>query len=151
MELDFNQLKELIKLINDSKITQFELNAENAEIKISKNAPQAALIAAAEPPKTAQTAPSDEPITILPETSVPKKEGNYITSPIVGRFYSSASPEQPPLAPIGKRVKEGDVVCIIETMKVMNEIPSPFGGEIAEILVENDRPVEYGQPLFRVV
>lgn len=104
--------------------------------------------------------------TLVKESNVPKecikletpiikeepkiKEGNLVTSPMVGNFYTKPSPNSEPYVHIGKRVKKGDVLCIIEAMKLMNEIESEFDGEIVEILAEDGKPVEYGKPLFRI-
>ena len=79
------------------------------------------------------------------------KTGNIVVSPIVGTFYTSSSPLKPPFVKIGDKIKEGDTLCIIEAMKVMNEIKSQYSGEIAEIFVENEDMVEYNQPLFRII
>ena len=91
------------------------------------------------------------PITIIPEEKVEIKEGNFVKAPIVGTFYQSSSPDKPPLVKVGDKVKEGDLLCIIEAMKIMNEIKSPCNGEVAEIFVSNEDMVEYDQPLFRIV
>lgn len=79
------------------------------------------------------------------------KTGNIVVSPIVGTFYTSSSPLKPPFVKIGDKIKEGDTLCIIEAMKVMNEIKSQYSGEIAEIFVENEDMVEYNQPLFKII
>ena len=76
--------------------------------------------------------------------------GNTITAPLVGTFYASAAPDKPPFVTVGSQVKEGDVVCIIEAMKVMNEVISPYNGTVQKILVENEEVVGYGQPLFLI-
>jgi len=155
MELEMKQIRELVHLIDSSSIAKLSIVTEKYEIKIDKNAakPEPKYVPyPAEAVQTAQTAPApDEPITILPETRAAQKAGNYITSPVVGTFYASPAPGKPPLVSVGSKVKKGDAVCIIETMKVMNEIQSQFDGEIAEILAQNDKLVEFGQQLFRVV
>jgi len=81
----------------------------------------------------------------------PKKEGRYVTSPMVGTFYSSPSPDDPPFVKVGDRVEENSVICIVEAMKVMNEVKAGMGGTIAEVLLDNAHPVEYGAKLFRIV
>ena len=92
-----------------------------------------------------------EPITIIPSEKVEIKAGSLVKAPVVGTFYQSGSPEKPPFVKVGDIVKEGDILCIIEAMKIMNEIKSPYSGEIAEVMVSNEDMVEYGQPLFRIV
>ena len=87
----------------------------------------------------------------MPQEKVEIKSGNLVKAPIVGTFYQSSGPDKPPFVKVGDKVKEGDLLCIIEAMKIMNEIKSPYSGEIVEILVSNDNMVEYNQPLFRIV
>lgn len=160
--MQFENVKELIKIIENSSILDFELKLDNMHIRINKNNSNSNS-------NSNKTISSDkvqfnkdesfnkiaktisEPITIIPEKNVEKKEGNIITSPIVGTFYKSQSPDKPPFVKVGDKVKVGDVLCIIEAMKVMNEISSKFDGEVVEILVDNEQMVEYNQPLFRIV
>jgi acetyl-CoA carboxylase biotin carboxyl carrier protein len=90
-----------------------------------------------------ETAVSEEPAVV---EQAP--QGILVTSPIVGTFYTAASPDKPPFAPVGKQVQKGDVICIIESMKIMNEVTSEFSGVVTKVLVENGAAVEYGQPLL---
>ena len=158
MELDYKQLKELIQLINNSSITEFKIDTESISFEINKNViiNTENKLTAAHIPLPAPNLPStadhiSEPVTVFPEINTPFLDGNYILSPMVGTFYTSASPEKPPIVTVGSKIKKDDVVCIIDTMKVMNEIKSGFNGEIAEVLVENAQVVEFHQKLFRVV
>ena len=156
--MQFENVKELIKIIENSSILDFELKLDNMHIRINKNNSNSNKTISSDKVqfnkdesfnKIAKTI--SEPITIIPEKNVEKKEGNIITSPIVGTFYKSQSPDKPPFVKVGDKVKVGDVLCIIEAMKVMNEISSKFDGEVVEILVDNEQMVEYNQPLFRIV
>lgn len=156
--MQFENVKELIKIIENSSILDFELKLDNMHIRMNKNNSNSNKTISSDKVqfnkdesfnKIAKTI--SEPITIIPEKNVEKKEGNIITSPIVGTFYKSQSPDKPPFVKVGDKVKVGDVLCIIEAMKVMNEISSKFDGEVVEILVDNEQMVEYNQPLFRIV
>ena len=104
----------------------------------SAPAPTAARSVAAPPP----SAPSP--------AAVPEKKGVVVSSPFVGTFYRTPAPDQPPFAEVGAVVKKGQILCIVEAMKLMNEIEAELGGKVTEILVENGQPVEFGQPLFRI-
>ena len=157
--MNIEEVKELIALINDSDIKNFELTLDNATVRISKtdgvmpSAPVQAAQAAA--PAAAQTA-SVPAAPVQTETSAPApkaeaKGGNIVKAPIVGTFYESAGPGKPVFAPVGSKVKKGDVLCIIEAMTIMNEVVSEFDGEVAEVMVENEQLVEFGQPLFRII
>jgi len=147
--MDFNQIKELIRVVNDSQnINEIKVSEGSTDVYINKGVAKVVQTSAA---VVSETPTAAEPITILPEEPAPQKVGEYITSPIVGTFYESNAPGKPPLVIVGKKVKKGEVVCIIEAMKVMNEIQSGFDGEIAEVLVKNEQLVEFGQQLFRIV
>ena len=157
--MNIEEVKELIALINDSDIKNFELTLDNATVRISKtdgvmpSAPVQAAPAAA--PAAAQTASAPAaPVQTETPAPVPKAEakgGNIVKAPIVGTFYESAGPGKPVFAPVGSKVKKGDVLCIIEAMKIMNEVVSEFDGEVAEVMAENEQLVEFGQPLFRII
>jgi acetyl-CoA carboxylase biotin carboxyl carrier protein len=94
--------------------------------------------------------PSAPPRAAAAEAPADKKGGHVITSPFVGTFYRSPAPDQPPFVEVGTSVKKGGVLCIIEAMKLMNEIEAEVAGKVAEVLVQNGQPVEFGQPLFRI-
>lgn len=150
--MDFNNIKELVSLIDKSSLTELDLKFENTEIRLSKNKNSAEKVQ--EAPKSAVFTPEikDEgPITILPVEEKEVKEGFIVKSPLVGTFYESPSPGKPPFVSVGNTVKEGDIVCIVEAMKVMNEITSEKSGEIAEIFIKDGDMVEYGQPIFRII
>ncbi len=155
--MDYNNVKELIGIINGSSLTDFEYKQGDFFVKMSKGVSNTTAgsqsSSFAEPKQEATIIPEEisQPITIIPQEKVEKKEGSFVKAPIVGTFYQSSSPEKPPLVKVGDKVKEGDLLCIIEAMKIMNEIKSPYTGEVAEILVGNEDMVEYDQPLFRIV
>jgi acetyl-CoA carboxylase biotin carboxyl carrier protein len=144
---DLKEIKAIIDLMKKHDLSVFEIEKEGFRLKLEKGpSAQAAAVAppaAAAPPKAVAATPA------VPKAieSVPLKE---IVSPMVGTFYSSASPDSPPFVDVGKTVAEDTVVCIIEAMKVMNEIKAETGGIIAEVVAENGKPVQFGQVLFRV-
>jgi acetyl-CoA carboxylase biotin carboxyl carrier protein len=147
---DLKEIKAIIDLMKKHDLSVFEIEKEGFRLKLEKGpsaqAAAAAPPAAAGPPK-AVPAPETTPGTPKAIESVPLKE---ILSPMVGTFYRSASPDVPPFVDVGKTVSEDTVVCIIEAMKVMNEIKAETGGIIAEVLAENGKPVQFGQVLFKV-
>lgn len=149
--MDFEQLKELIKIVNDSELKSFSLNADGVSVSMSKNEGMAVEhTVSAEPVK--EQALKTESINEEPavKTAEPKK-GNIIKAPIVGTFYAASKPSAPAMKSVGDSVKKGESVCIIEAMKIMNEITSEFDGTVDEVFVENGEIVEFGQPLFRIV
>ena len=154
--MDFQQVKDLIHMIDGSSLTELHVEMDGCTLRMSKNA---SMGAPTEPVSAAQTTaaaasitPSiDEPVTILPEGRPAVKEGDFVTSPLVGTFYTSASPDKPAFVSAGGAVKAGQVLCIVEAMKVMNEITAKRDGVVAEVLAENEQMVEFGQPLFRIV
>jgi acetyl-CoA carboxylase biotin carboxyl carrier protein len=147
---DLKEIKAIIDLMKKHDLSVFEIEKEGFRLKLEKgpsaHAAAAAAPAAAGPPK-AVPAPETTPGTPKAIESVPLKE---ILSPMVGTFYRSASPDVPPFVDVGKTVTEDTVVCIIEAMKVMNEIKAETSGNIAEVLAENGKPVQFGQVLFKV-
>lgn len=140
-----------------SDLTEFAVEEENFKLKIKRateTQAQPQIVSYAPPPVAAHgpaaaTAPA--PSAAGPEATATADDGaTYITSPMVGTFYSAPSPESDPFAKVGDTVKDDSVVCIIEAMKIMNEIQAEAKGKITEILVENGQPVEFGQKLFRL-
>ncbi len=156
--MDYGRIKELIGIIDSSSLADFELKQGDFYIRMNKNltSPASIVSVSADVPAVSKSEhiiveEISEPITIIPQDKVEIKEGNIVKAPIVGTFYQSSSPDKPPIVKVGDKVKEGDLLCILEAMKIMNEIKSPYSGEIAEILVRNEDMVEYNQPLFRIV
>jgi acetyl-CoA carboxylase biotin carboxyl carrier protein len=149
--MDLRKLKKLIDLVQESGIAELEITEGEEKVKIVKGGavsvsaapimamPAAAPVAAA--PAAATTPAAAEP----PEAG---QEGHVVKAPMVGTFYRSSSPDAKPFVEVGQAVKEGDTICIIEAMKLMNEIEADASGVVKAILVENGQPVEYGQPLF---
>lgn len=155
--MEINEVKELLNQFNDSSLTEFDLREGSFELYMNKNqtSRQATPVqtetigeSVSVPPVSTTVAPS----AVAESASVaePVVEGQVITSPIVGIVYLQPSPEQSAFKAVGETVKKGDTVCIIEAMKLLNEITSDFEGTITEILVENEDVVEFGQPLFRI-
>lgn len=147
--MDLRKLKTLIDLVADSGIAELEVTEGDDRVRIAKFSPAPAastapaiVIAGPTPAalavngSTAATAPASEP------------EGHAVKSPMVGTFYRSPSPDAAAFVELGQSVKPGDTLCIIEAMKLLNEIEAEVGGTVKQILVENGQPVEYGQPLF---
>ncbi len=147
--MDLRKLKTLIELVESSGIAELEISEGEERVRITRTgAPVAAMpqvYAAA--PQAAAPAPAAAPAAAAP-AQAPAVEGHVIKSPMVGSFYRSASPGAKPFVDVGQSVNSGDTLCIIEAMKLLNEIEADKGGVIKAILVENGQPVEFGQPLF---
>ncbi len=140
-------LKEIVKVFEESGVAKLELSTKDFKLKLSKYAEAPA------PSYTPPPPPSPEPPKAegsKEEASEKEENVHYIRAPMVGTFYRAPAPGAEPFVKEGDRVRKGDVVCIIEAMKIMNEIKSDVDGIIEEVLVENAHPVEYGQPLFKV-
>ncbi|CVM16045.1 acetyl-CoA carboxylase biotin carboxyl carrier protein subunit [Streptococcus pneumoniae] len=156
--LKIEEIHELIKLIDESTIDEFTYENEGAKIKLKKNKEVVQQVAAQAPVAPVQAAPAQQaPKAQAPaQTEAPTQEKaasenlHKITSPMVGTFYASSSPEADPYVTTGSKVKENSVVCIVEAMKLFNEIEAEVKGEIVEVLAENGQLVEFGQPLFLV-
>jgi acetyl-CoA carboxylase biotin carboxyl carrier protein len=156
--LDLKQIKQIIELMKRSELTEFAVEEEGFKLKIRRGANGLPLVSSSRgsnsPFPTADSAPPAAPAPV-PPTLVGGREADeagvsYIKSPMVGTFYRAASPDSKPFADIGLKVQENTVVCIIEAMKIMNEIQAEVKGTVVEVLVENGQPVEYGQRLFKV-
>ncbi|MBD8070402.1 acetyl-CoA carboxylase biotin carboxyl carrier protein [Bacillus sp. PS06] len=164
--LKIQEIRELIKLIDQSSIDEFTFEHEGSKVKMKKHkevipaAPQAQTIveqpATLVPQPVAQAVPApqveakQEATAVVASEETGKENLHKITSPMVGTFYSSPSPDSPVYAKAGDKVNPDTVVCIVEAMKLFNEIEAEVTGEIVEVLVENGQLVEYGQPLFLV-
>ena len=144
-------LNQLIKLMNENRLTEIQIRDGDKEVRLVRAAP--APVPARDAPVAPPTPPDVPAVRPMPDTSgqwPPEPQGDRITSPMVGTFYSGSSPEADPYVTVGTRVEQDTVVCLIEAMKVFNEIHAETQGTIVEVLVENGTPVEYGQPLFVV-
>jgi len=143
--MDLRKLKKLIDLVQESGIAELEITEGEEKVKIVKGGEATVTpVAAPAPSGAAVPAPVAAP---APAESAPQ-QGHVLKAPMVGTFYRSASPESKAYVEVGQNVKAGETVCIIEAMKLMNEIEADATGVIKAILVENGQPVEYGQPLF---
>ena len=143
--MDLRKLKTLIDLVSESGVAELEIREGEDHVRIVN--PTRASAAAALQPQTAPAAAA--PVaTVAPAPEAPAAEKKTINSPMVGTFYRSPSPGAKPFVEVGQKVAAGDTVCIIEAMKLLNEIEAETDGVIREILVENGSPVEFGQPLF---
>ncbi len=146
--MDLRKLKKLIDLVQDSGISELEITEGEEKVRISRAAPMAAPMYAPAPMAYAAS-PAAAPATATPAASAPAEpEGHQVKSPMVGTVYFSPSPGAKVFVSVGQTVKAGDTLCIIEAMKLMNEIEADASGVIKAILVENGHPVEYGEPLF---
>ena len=143
--LDLEKIEGLVKIIEESSLNEFTYKDKDVKITMSK---------LDHPPVVAAGVPVAAPASAAVNTSVEAAEEEddtlFITSPIVGTFYSAAAPDVPAFVKVGDQVKAGQTVCILEAMKLMNEIQSDYDCEIEAVLVSNEQKVEYGQPLFRV-
>jgi len=150
--MDLRKLKTLIDLVSESNISELEITEAEGKVRIVKAMPVAASAAMIAMPSTAAgvaapAAPTGAGIA-LPGAAAEAETGHVISSPMVGTFYRASSPGGKPLVEVGSAVKEGEPVCIIEAMKIMNEIEATHSGTITKVLCENGQPVEFGQPLF---
>lgn len=147
--MDLRKLKKLIDLVEESGISELELTEGEEKVRISRalmpnQAPVMQYMAAPQAAPIAQTA-------AVPSAAAPavaEIEGHMVKSPMVGTFYRSSSPDSKPFVDVGTKVAVGDTLCIIEAMKLLNEIESDVAGVVKKILLENGQPVEYGEPLF---
>ena len=158
--LNFSEIKELINMIESSSLRTFELESKEITLKLSKNCEAVAPISATPVEKVEKQPITSEAavMTVLDEktTEVKKEEPvvqenlKVVKSPLVGTYYSASAPGEKQYVEVGSKVKKGDILCIVEAMKIMNEITSDFDGEIVEILCDDDDIVEYGLPLFKI-
>ncbi len=148
--MDIRKVKKLIELLEESGIAEIEIQEGEESVRISRYG--SSTVAAPAPVMAPAAAPAPTPVeSVTAETSsAPAASDNAVTSPMVGTFYLSSSPGAAPFVTIGQPVKKGDVLCIIEAMKIMNQIESDRDGVVKSILAEDGQPVEFGQPLFIV-
>lgn len=152
--MDLRKLKTLIDLVAESDISELEVTEGESKVRIVKNAAPAAPNQVMMMPAQAHAPAAPAPAAAAPAAAAPAPAaeaapaGHVVKSPMVGTFYRSSAPGAAPFVDIGASVKEGDTLCIIEAMKLLNEIDADASGTIKQILVENGQPVEFGQPLF---
>ena len=151
--MDIRKVKKLIEMLEESNLEEIEIQEGEESVRLVKNKPYSPVPNESIYSDSSQTVEdvrlgNQEELT--QEPSKDEELGDFISSPMVGTFYGSASPGSKPFVSVGDHVSEGDVVCIVEAMKMMNEIKSEFSGKVLSINVENDQPVEYGQTLFKI-
>ena len=156
MQLNHDQLQHLLALLGESDIQELKLEGDDFRLEVRRNLPSAApttvFQASAAPAQVLQSAP---PLPVAPSAPPPPAAASRsdlleVTAPMVATFYRAAAPGEAPFVEVGTRINVGQTVCILEAMKLMNELESEVGGEVVEILVENGTPVEFGQVLMRV-
>ena len=140
--MEIKKLKEFIKFMEDNGLNELEIEEEGKRIRLKKNS--------SEQPVVVSQAPSQVPAAAAPEGGATATNTLEIKSPMVGTFYTAPSPGAKPYVEIGTNVKPDDIVCIVEAMKLMNEIKAEVGGKVVQILVENGEPIEFGQALFTI-
>jgi acetyl-CoA carboxylase biotin carboxyl carrier protein len=160
VNIDLNQLRELFAAIRENDISEFEFEDETVRVRIGRGArvvtEVAAPVAGASggsmqaPVSISYAAPASVPSLVPQPVVADESDVTYVTSPFVGTFYRSPSPDAPPFVNAGNQIREGQALCIVEAMKLMNEIEADCSGTVLDILVENGKPVEFGQKLFKV-
>ncbi len=152
--MDIRKVKKLIELLEESGVAEIEIHEGEESVRISRASSGVAMPAAPLMHSVA-AAPAPAPVAaVAPDNSSPAEEaeeqivGDVVKAPMVGIFYEAMAPGKPSFVELGQSVKKGDVLCIIEAMKIMNQIESEYSGAVSKIMVENGEPVEYGQPLF---
>ena len=155
--MNVEEIKELMTLFNESNMTEFHLSNEEFEVQLSKREEYPQVVSNAVAPVANVASPVVEVAPVNAASSAEAQEtpqvatdAKYITSPIVGVVYLQSSPDADPFVQVGKQITSNDTVCIVEAMKIMNEIKSDFNGEVVEVLVENGQMVDFGQKLFAI-
>ena len=145
--MDIRKVKKLIEMLESSELEEIEIHEGEESVRLVKNKTETVVTHQVQPNQLDKVVESSE----QPQKSAPlieNSEGEMITSPMVGTFYAAASPGAKPFISVGDEIQEGDVVCIVEAMKMMNEIKSDYSGKVVSVLAENSEPVEFGQALF---
>src|SRR5712692_9958493 len=163
--MDLNEIKQILDLVREHDLAEFEIEHDGLRLKVRKDAngahvvtPSAFMVAPVIAPAAGEGTPAAAPLQASPGASPAAADAAaeaeielaVVKSPIVGTFYRSSEPSAPPFVDIGSIVKKGDVLCIIEAMKLMNEIDSEYDGEVVNIYVENGQPIQYGERLFAI-
>jgi acetyl-CoA carboxylase biotin carboxyl carrier protein len=149
--MDLRKLKTLIDLVSESNVSELEITEADGKVRIVKSSPQAPAGVTMVPHYAPAPVAAAGPAPVAPAAALaiePAAPGHVVKSPMVGTFYRASNPGSKPLSDVGQQVKEGQALCIIEAMKIMNEIEADYAGTITKVLVENGHAVEYGQPLF---
>lgn len=152
--MELEQIKAIVAMMKDNDLSEFSMEQDGLKIRIKRGPEEfqqtVTLPPAAAAPPPPAPAPVQAPVPAAPVPVAPASDTKHITSPMVGTFYLSPSPDAPPYVEVGQEVDAETVVCIIEAMKVMNEIKAEVSGVITEVVAENAKPVEFGQKLFAV-
>jgi acetyl-CoA carboxylase biotin carboxyl carrier protein len=151
LKIDYKEINKIIRLMEEKNLSHFELEVEGLRIKIGRDLVSASASKTApalEVLKDSEAKSNNTPVEPTPQEG--KNDLYYITSPMVGTFYSAPDPSSPPFVEIGDSVKKNQTLCIIEAMKLMNEIESEVDGTLMKVFIENGKPVEYGQRLFAI-
>ena len=159
--MDFDEINHILDLVKQHELSEFELERDGFKIRIKKGGVEHAAPATPPPPLVTHgaayasgspAAPSATPEAVPPPPAPASDEADFaiVKSPIVGTFFRASEPGAPPFVDVGSSVKKGDVLCIIEAMKLMNEIDSEYSGEIVKVYVDNGQPVQYGERLFAI-
>ena len=148
MQLDHEQLHRLLDALGESDIQEFRLEGDDFRLEIRRNLPVQSVVAPA--PVAAVPVVAAEPASAPPAATATRGDLLEVTAPMVGTYYRAPSPDDAPFVEVGSRINVGQTVCILEAMKLMNELESEVSGEVVEILVDNGMPVEFGQVLMRV-
>lgn len=155
--MKLEEIKELMKAMEANDISSFEYNEGEVHLSLRRGPQEVQVLSAPAPQAAASVAPAAAQAAPAAQEAAPAKQpeaapetGNVITSPLVGTFYAASAPDKDPYVKVGDHVKKGQVLGIIEAMKLMNEIESDYDGVVEAILVNNEEVVEYGQPLFRI-
>ena len=146
--MDIRKVKKLIELLEESSISEIEIREGEETVRISRHSQGATPMVYSQAPISRSAIAASVGTHAAPAAAVPAPVGHTVMSPMVGSFYRAAAPGSKPFVEVGQRVNVGDVVCIIEAMKMLNQIESDKAGVITAILVENGEPVEYGEPLL---
>lgn len=150
MEFDLNQVRELLSILNQTDIEELSLKSSDFELTIRKGSlPSGIAAAPAVSPVAIAAVPVVAPTAVAAPAAI-DKNWVEVTSPMVGTFYRASGPDEPPFIEVGDAIRLGQAICIIEAMKLMNELEAEVAGEVMEILVENGKPIEFGQALMRV-
>jgi acetyl-CoA carboxylase biotin carboxyl carrier protein len=156
--MDFDDIERILALVREHELAEFELERDGLKLRVRKAVgPYHQMVTEPAPPPapvalpvTPAAAVAPAPVSSTPTDLEPEVELAVVKSPIVGTFYRSTEPGAPPFVEVGERVKKDQVLCIIEAMKLMNEITSEYEGEIVSVYVENGKPVQYGERLFAI-
>lgn len=150
--MDIRKVKKLVELLEESNIDEIEIHEGDDSVRIRRSAPAGSTAAVAAPAYApVAPAPVASPAAEAAPVAAPALEGHPVKSPMVGTYYSAPSPTSEPFVKVGQNVNAGDVICIVEAMKMMNQIEADKSGKVGAILVENGEPVEFDQPLITIV